>query len=182
MSRCATAGRSRAPRAEDRIASDRCPTWSYRTSPTPIRAATCCSPRCRSASRRASTSALVGANGVGKSTLFRVLAGLLPADDGDVDIGAFAYMAQDVGAGATTAAQCASCCSRPRRRACGRPASGCSPPTASSPPAPIPRARECGWARRSASGPSWAATSSRVAGTPPAAGSSAPASTRSGRA
>ena len=43
---------------------------------------------------------LVGANGVGKSTLFRVLAGLLPADDGDVDIGSFAYMAQDVGVGA----------------------------------------------------------------------------------
>jgi ATPase subunit of ABC transporter with duplicated ATPase domains len=42
---------------------------------------------------------LVGANGVGKSTLFRVLAGLLPADDGDVDIGAFAYMPQDVGVG-----------------------------------------------------------------------------------
>jgi ATPase subunit of ABC transporter with duplicated ATPase domains len=43
---------------------------------------------------------LVGANGVGKSTLFRVLAGELPADDGDVDIGTFAYMAQDVGVGA----------------------------------------------------------------------------------
>ena len=43
---------------------------------------------------------LVGANGVGKSTLFRVLAGLLPADDGDVDVGPFAYMGQDVGAGA----------------------------------------------------------------------------------
>ena len=42
---------------------------------------------------------LVGANGVGKSTLFRVLAGLLPADDGDVDIGPFAYMPQDVGVG-----------------------------------------------------------------------------------
>jgi len=42
---------------------------------------------------------LVGANGVGKSTLVRVLAGLLPADDGDVDIGAFAFMAQDVGVG-----------------------------------------------------------------------------------
>jgi ATPase subunit of ABC transporter with duplicated ATPase domains len=42
---------------------------------------------------------LVGANGVGKSTLFRVLAGLLPADDGDVDIGTFAYMPQDVGVG-----------------------------------------------------------------------------------
>jgi ATPase subunit of ABC transporter with duplicated ATPase domains len=43
---------------------------------------------------------LVGANGVGKSTLLRVLAGRLPADEGDVDIGTFAYMAQDVGAGA----------------------------------------------------------------------------------
>jgi len=42
---------------------------------------------------------LVGANGVGKSTLFRVLAGQLPAAEGDVDIGAFAYMPQDVGVG-----------------------------------------------------------------------------------
>jgi ATPase subunit of ABC transporter with duplicated ATPase domains len=40
---------------------------------------------------------LVGANGVGKSTLFRILAGRLPSDDGDVDIGTFAYMPQDVG-------------------------------------------------------------------------------------
>jgi ATPase subunit of ABC transporter with duplicated ATPase domains len=42
---------------------------------------------------------LVGANGVGKSTLFQVLAGMLPADDGDVDIGPFSYMPQDVGVG-----------------------------------------------------------------------------------
>jgi ATPase subunit of ABC transporter with duplicated ATPase domains len=42
---------------------------------------------------------LVGANGVGKSTLFRILAGQLPSDDGDVDIGTFAYMPQDVGVG-----------------------------------------------------------------------------------
>ena len=42
---------------------------------------------------------VVGANGVGKSTLFRILAGRLPADDGDVDIGTFAYMPQDVGLG-----------------------------------------------------------------------------------
>ena len=42
---------------------------------------------------------LVGANGVGKSTLFRVLAGQLPAAEGDVDIGPFAYMPQDVGVG-----------------------------------------------------------------------------------
>jgi len=43
---------------------------------------------------------LVGANGVGKSTLFGVLSGRLPADEGDVDIGPYAYMAQDVGVGA----------------------------------------------------------------------------------
>jgi ATPase subunit of ABC transporter with duplicated ATPase domains len=42
---------------------------------------------------------LVGANGVGKTTLFKILAGRLPADDGDVDIGTFAYMPQDVGVG-----------------------------------------------------------------------------------
>jgi ATPase subunit of ABC transporter with duplicated ATPase domains len=41
---------------------------------------------------------LVGANGVGKSTLFRVLAGELPADDGEAVVGGrFAYMPQDVG-------------------------------------------------------------------------------------
>jgi ATPase subunit of ABC transporter with duplicated ATPase domains len=42
---------------------------------------------------------LVGANGVGKTTLFRVLAGRLPAAEGDVDIGPFASMPQDVGVG-----------------------------------------------------------------------------------
>ncbi len=40
---------------------------------------------------------LVGANGVGKTTLFRVLAGQLPAASGDVNLGQFAYMAQNVG-------------------------------------------------------------------------------------
>ena len=41
---------------------------------------------------------LVGANGVGKSTLFRVLAGALSADEGDVSIGGIVgYMAQDIG-------------------------------------------------------------------------------------
>lgn len=43
---------------------------------------------------------LVGANGVGKTTLMRVLAGELPAAEGEVDIGPFAYMPQDVGVGA----------------------------------------------------------------------------------
>ena len=43
---------------------------------------------------------LVGANGVGKSTLFGVLAGRLPADEGEVSVGGRpALMAQDVGAG-----------------------------------------------------------------------------------
>src|SRR3954453_11805877 len=41
---------------------------------------------------------LVGANGVGKSTLFRVVAGELPADEGEVRVGGrLAYMPQDVG-------------------------------------------------------------------------------------
>jgi ATPase subunit of ABC transporter with duplicated ATPase domains len=43
---------------------------------------------------------LVGANGVGKSTLFGVLAGRLPADEGEVSAGGrVALMPQDVGAG-----------------------------------------------------------------------------------
>jgi ATPase subunit of ABC transporter with duplicated ATPase domains len=41
---------------------------------------------------------VVGANGVGKSTLFRVLTGELPADEGDASVGGrVALMAQDVG-------------------------------------------------------------------------------------
>ena len=44
---------------------------------------------------------LVGANGVGKSTLLRVLIGELPADEGEVSIGGrVASMPQDVGVGA----------------------------------------------------------------------------------
>src|SRR3954467_1487931 len=43
---------------------------------------------------------LVGANGVGKSTLFRVLTGELPADEGEFTVGGrLAYMPQDVGIG-----------------------------------------------------------------------------------
>ena len=41
---------------------------------------------------------LVGANGVGKSTLFGVLAGALSADEGDVSVGGIVgYMSQDIG-------------------------------------------------------------------------------------
>src|SRR5919107_796912 len=42
---------------------------------------------------------LVGANGVGKTTLLRILAGQLAPEEGDVDVGPFAYMPQDVGVG-----------------------------------------------------------------------------------
>jgi ATPase subunit of ABC transporter with duplicated ATPase domains len=43
---------------------------------------------------------LVGANGVGKTTLFRVIAGELPADEGEAKLGGrLAYMPQDVGVG-----------------------------------------------------------------------------------
>jgi len=42
---------------------------------------------------------MVGANGVGKSTLLQVLAGALPVDEGETSVGGIvAYMAQDVGA------------------------------------------------------------------------------------
>ena len=42
---------------------------------------------------------VVGSNGVGKSTLFRVLTGALPADEGEISVGGIVgYMAQDVGA------------------------------------------------------------------------------------
>jgi ATPase subunit of ABC transporter with duplicated ATPase domains len=44
---------------------------------------------------------LIGANGVGKSTLLRVLAGEIDAEEGDVSVGGrVAYMPQDVGLGA----------------------------------------------------------------------------------
>ncbi|HEX3831234.1 MAG TPA: ABC-F family ATP-binding cassette domain-containing protein [Solirubrobacteraceae bacterium] len=43
---------------------------------------------------------LVGTNGVGKSTLLKILAGELSPDDGDAAVGGrFGYMAQDVGVG-----------------------------------------------------------------------------------
>src|SRR5882757_386624 len=43
---------------------------------------------------------VVGANGVGKSTMFRVIAGELPADEGDAAVGGrLAFMPQDVGIG-----------------------------------------------------------------------------------
>jgi ATPase subunit of ABC transporter with duplicated ATPase domains len=42
---------------------------------------------------------LVGTNGVGKTTMMRMLAGELPAAEGDADLGTFAYMPQNVGQG-----------------------------------------------------------------------------------
>lgn len=42
---------------------------------------------------------LVGTNGVGKTTLMRVLAGELAVADGDADVGSLAYMPQNVGVG-----------------------------------------------------------------------------------
>jgi ATPase subunit of ABC transporter with duplicated ATPase domains len=42
---------------------------------------------------------LIGTNGVGKTTLMRVLAGQLDLADGDTDVGSFAYMPQYVGVG-----------------------------------------------------------------------------------
>jgi ATPase subunit of ABC transporter with duplicated ATPase domains len=41
---------------------------------------------------------VVGANGVGKSTLFKIIAGVLSPDEGEVSVGGIAgYMAQDIG-------------------------------------------------------------------------------------
>ena len=50
-----------------------------------------------------SHAALIGNNGVGKSTLMRILAGELKASDGDANLGGeVRYMAQDVGVGSDT--------------------------------------------------------------------------------
>ena len=68
---------------------------------------------------------LVGANGVGKSTLLRVLAGQLPAAEGDVDIGAFAYMSQDVGVGQGETGASIEAPARGGRPRVGPPGSGC---------------------------------------------------------
>ena len=73
-------------------------TWRCRARLMRIRAETCCSPTSRSGSRPASTSALVGRNGVGKSTLLKILAGVLTPDEGEYAVGgAVGYMPQDVG-------------------------------------------------------------------------------------
>lgn len=46
---------------------------------------------------------VVGANGVGKTTLFRILAGELPPEQGELSVGGrVAYMPQDVGVGEDT--------------------------------------------------------------------------------
>jgi ATPase subunit of ABC transporter with duplicated ATPase domains len=65
--------------------------------------------------------AMVGVNGVGKSTLLRVIAGELEADDGEAAVGGrFAYMPQDVGAdGAATVRELMLSIAEPRLRAIG---------------------------------------------------------------
>ena len=54
---------------------------------------------------------LIGANGVGKSTLLRILAGELSADEGDAATGGVVgYMPQNVRPAATGTGPCESCC------------------------------------------------------------------------
>ena len=63
---------------------------------------------------------LIGANGVGKSTLLRILAGELQAADGEVAHGGrAAYMAQDVGAGGGTVRELLLSVASERMRATG---------------------------------------------------------------
>ena len=67
--------------------------------------------------------ALIGINGVGKSTLMRILAGELEASDGDANLGGrVRYMAQDVGVGAsaTTVREMLIDCSPEPLRSIGR--------------------------------------------------------------
>ena len=124
---------------------------------------------------------LVGANGVGKSTLFRVLAGELPADEGDVDIGTFAYMPQDVGirADGRTVRELLLSAAPARLRDAGRRMLAAEREVAAG--ADFSRSRDAARAKRSATGPSSVVTSSRAGGTPPAGGSSARGSMRSAR-
>ena len=64
---------------------------------------------------------LVGVNGVGKSTMLRVMAGELPAEEGDVALGGRAlHMAQDVGTGGGTVRELLLEAAPPRLRDAGR--------------------------------------------------------------
>src|SRR5688572_32943769 len=63
---------------------------------------------------------LVGVNGVGKSTLLRVMAGELESEEGDVNLGGRAlFMAQDVGAGGGTVRELLLQAAPPRLRDAG---------------------------------------------------------------
>ena len=87
-------------------------------------------------------------------------------------------MPQDVGVGPDRRARSASCCSRRRPRALREAGARMLAPSAAG-RGRRRRAPGWRWARRSATGPSSAATSSRASGTRPAGGSCAPGSTRS---
>ena len=119
---------------------------------------------------------LVGANGVGKSTLLRILSGQLTADEGEAAIGGrVAYMPQDIGVedDGRTVRELLLSLAPARGAPCGRERA-----------ASRGRADRGRWRggdearqRRSPTGRPWVVTSSRATGMPPAGASSARRST-----
>ena len=87
------------------VSSISCRNWS-----TPRPGATRCSSTSASRVGPGERAVLVGVNGIGKSTILRILSGELQADEGEFALGGTVLtMAQDAGMAAPDATRCARC-------------------------------------------------------------------------